>query len=470
MSLTPQQLACACSDFRRTSRRAFLARGGQKFLPIPNDLLNHGAGTFVGEGRTRREFLAGGIGAFIALGAASRLTPWELVERAAAADGGSEPILVTLFLSGGNDGLNTVVPLEGPDRDTYDRFRHRLAIAPEQALPIPGQPGLGWHPAARGLKQLYDQGLMRVFMAVDHDRADFSHFHETKIWRTADQDFQHASTGWLGRFLDEAGGLDNPLQGVAVEWATDDILVSRRAPSCALFSPGDFDFWSPDVWDTDRMLAAYADLGGPSRGAAHRRAVEVARQSVTVRGALAPLRGEDQSDAGPPAPPVPYPDSDTGAALRNLARMLGAGLGIRVATAISAGMFDTHSDQEPQMEFNVSDLGNALVAFQADLQGRGLAKRTLTLVWTEFGRRLEDNESAGTDHGSGGLIFAVGPAVAGGFQNPLWSLGPSGTADGNVPVQLDFRDVYAGVLEQHLGIEAARVLPGYKGKPLLVTA
>jgi uncharacterized protein (DUF1501 family) len=122
------------------------------------------------------------------------------------------------------------------------------------------------------------------------------------------------------------------------------------------------------------------------------------------------------------------------------------------------------------MEFNVSDLGNALVAFQADLQGRGLAKRTLTLVWTEFGRRLEDNESAGTDHGSGGLIFAVGPAVAGGFQNPLWSLGPSGTADGNVPVQLDFRDVYAGVLEQHLGIEAARVLPGYKGKPLLVTA
>jgi uncharacterized protein (DUF1501 family) len=467
MRLKPEQLACACADFRRTTRRAFLSRGGQTILPLPNDLLDEGSATFLGEGRTRREFLAGGIGAFLALSAASRFSPWDLVERAAAADDGG-PILVTLFLGGGNDGLNTIVPLEGADRAVYDTFRTRLGISAASTVRIGDQPHLGWNPAAAGLGQLYDRGLLRVFMSVDHDRPDFSHFHETKIWRTAEQDYQHATTGWLGRYLDEAGTLDNPLQGVAVEWATDDILLSRRAPSCALFSPGDFDFWSPDVWETDRMLDAYKDLGGLSHSSAHQRAVQVARQSVTVRTALTPLREEEQSDGGPPAPPAAYPDSDTGAALRNLARMLGAGLGIRVATAISAGMFDTHSNQAPQMDYNLADLGQALIAFQADLEARGLAERVVTLVWSEFGRRIEDNDSNGTDHGSGGLVFAVGPTVAGGFANPAWALGSPAATDGNIPVQLDFRDVYAGVLQEHLGIEAGRVLPGYGGAPLQV--
>lgn len=466
MELKPQELACACSDFRRTSRRAFLSRGAAKVLPIPNDLLSEGAETFVGQGRTRREFLLGGIGAFVALSAASRLTPWDLVERAHAADDGG-PILVTLFLPGGNDGLNTVVPLTGPDRDAYDRFRTRLRIAPDAALSIPDQPGLGWHPAAGGLKRLYDGGKMGVYLAADYPNPDFSHFHSTKFWRSGILDLG-ATTGWLGRYLDEAGTPDNPLQGVAVEWSTDDVLASRSAPSCALFSPGDFDFWSPDVWDADRMLEAYRDLGGQPRRSAHRRAVEIARQSVAVRDALAPLRAEDEADGGPPAPPVGYPDSDTGAALRNLARMLGANLGIRVATVMSAGMFDTHEGQPDQMRWNLQDLGDALVAFQADIEARGLAQRVVTLVWSEFGRRIEDNESNGTDHGAGGLMLALGPAVRPGFAVPGWSLGAPDQTDGNIPVAIDFRDVYAGILEQHLGVEGARILPGYSGSPLQV--
>ena len=349
----------------------------------------------------------------------------------------------------------------------YDRFRTRLHISPEDALGIPDQPGLGWHPAAGGLKRLYDAKQLGVYLAADYPNPDFSHFHSTKYWRSGILDLK-ATTGWLGRYLDEAGSHDNPLQGVAVEWSTDDVLASRSAPSCALFSPGDFDFWSPDVWDSDRMLDAYRDLGGEPRRAAHRRAVSVARQSVDVRNALGPLRREDEAESGSASPLVPYPDSDTGAALRNLARMLGADLGIRVATVTSAGMFDTHEGQPEQMRWNIQDLGDALVAFQADIAARGLANRVVTLVWSEFGRRIEDNESDGTDHGAGGIMLTLGPTVKPGFAVPGWGLGNPDATDGNIPVAIDFRDVYAGILEQHLGIEGGRILPGYSGNPLQV--
>lgn len=463
----PHELHRACSDFRRTTRRALLGRGAAHVLPLPEALLEAGAAGFAAERRTRRELLAGGVGAFVALAAASRLTPWDLVARASAAETG-DPILVTLFLPGGNDGLGTVIPLAGADRDVYERSRPRLAIPPEAALPIPGHPELGWHPAASGLRDLYDAGRLGVYLAADYPNPDFSHFHSAKFWRSGTLDLS-AATGWLGRYLDEAGSLDNPLQGIAVEWSTDDVLASRRAPTCALFSPGDFDFWSPDVWDTDRMLDALRELGGSPAAPARRRAVEIARQAVQVRDALGSLRAEDEQ-GGAAAPPRAYPDSDTGAALRNLARLLGAGLGVRVATVQSAGMFDTHEGQPDQLRWNLSDLGAALVAFQADLERRGLAERVVTLVWSEFGRRVEDNDSLGTDHGAGGLLLAVGPRANGGLAVPAWGLDDLDATDGNVPVAIDFRDVYAGVLEQHLGIEAARVLPGYAGDPLRVIA
>lgn len=466
--MTPEELSCACSDFRRSSRRALLARGTQRILPIPGSVLEQGAGAFLSQGRTRREFLAGGVGAFIALSALGRFSPWDLVERAYAADSAQDPILVALFLPGGNDALNTIVPIDGPDAEVYRRHRSRIGLRPDQCLPIPDQPHLGWHPSAGGLKGLYDAGKLGVHLAVDHDQPDFSHFHQMKVWRTGMLDFNRASTGWLGRYLDVVGGTDNPLQGVAVEWSTDDVLVSERAPSCALFSPGDFEFYSPDVWDTERMLDAYRDLGIGGRVGALQRAAEVARQSVTVRGSLTGLREEDQSDSGPPAPPVPYPDGDTGSALRNLARMLGANLGIRVATVSTAGMFDTHEGQPSQMRFNLEDLGAGLAAFQADIEARGLGERVITMVWSEFGRRVEDNDSIGTDHGAGGAVLTLGTNVKAGIANPEWSLGDPSATDGNIPVQLDFRALYAGILEQHLGVEAGQVLPGWSGTPLTV--
>jgi uncharacterized protein (DUF1501 family) len=161
-----------------------------------------------------------------------------------------------------------------------------------------------------------------------------------------------------------------------------------------------------------------------------------------------------------PLPPVavPYPDTDLGNGLRNLARMLGAGFGTRIA-ALSIGGFDTHDEQPEAHAELLQDLGDSLWAWQADLVARGLSGRVITLVWSEFGRRPEDNDSLGTDHGAGGLVMVVGDHAAGGIRSEFPGLSRL-DEDDNLLVTTEFRTVYATLLESWLGVEAARVLPG----------
>ncbi|CAA9534024.1 MAG: protein of unknown function DUF1501 [uncultured Thermoleophilia bacterium] len=460
-----------CDDHRRTllSRRRALRHAAAPAVPVPHDLLEGGAASFLAEGRSRREFLQGGVGAFLALSAVGGLGPRTLLEQAAAAgaEAADAPILVTLYLDGGNDGLNTLIPVAGQDRSVYDARRRRIGIPAERALPLPGHAALGWHPQAVGLRTLFDSGQLAVLPAIDYPNPDFSHFHSSHFWRTGTLD-EHAADGWLGRYLDVAGDVSNPLQGVAVQFGTDELLLSRRAPTCALVAPGDFRFWSPVVWDPDAMMRTFASLGGEPRTPALGRAVAVARQTVQVRSALAPLSAV--KDENLPPTPVAYPDTDTGKGLRNLARMLGAGLGIRVATVRAAGGYDTHDDQPAQHGAQLADLGDSLVAWQADLAARGLDRRVVTMVWSEFGRRVDDNDSNGTDHGAGGLMLLVSPRVRAGLHADAWDLSRLDRTDGNIRVAIDFRDVYAGLLEQHLGTEAGRVLPGYRGTPTRLMA
>ena len=460
-----------CDDHRRTllSRRHALGRAAAPAVPVPAGLLEAGAAQFLAEGRSRREFLQGGVGAFLALGALGGLGPRGLLEQASAANAEAvdAPIFVTLYLDGGNDGLNTLIPLRGPDRAVYDAKRRRIGIAAERALPIPGHPGLGWHPAATGLQTLFDRGQLAVLPAIDYPNPDFSHFHSSHYWRTGTFD-EHAQTGWLGRYLDVAGDRAHPLQGLAVRFGTDELLLAQHAPTCALVSPNDFGFWSPGVWGGDAMMRTFGTLGGTPRTPALARAVAVAQQTVQVRTALAPLAAVKE-EALPPTP-VAYPATDTGKGLRNLARMLGAGLGVRVATGRAAGRYDTHDDQPTQHGTYLADLGDSLVAWQADLAARGLDRRVVTMVWSEFGRRVEDNDSNGTDHGAGGLMLVVSPRVRAGLHAEAWDLSGLDRTGGNIRVGIDFRDVYAGVLEQHLGTEAGRVLPGYRGTPTRLMA
>ena len=429
-----------CADHRRTSRRRLLGTAPGALVPVPADLLSLGGERFVAQGRTRRDFLVGGVGAMLALTAASRLQPWEVVaEAAAAAAGSTDPILVSLYLGGGNDGLNTLVPLTGADHAAYWAARPRLRIDPATTLPVAGG-DLGWHPQAAGFRTLHDRGELAAYLGVDYPAPDYSHFQSAYYWRTG-QVGHGPVTGWLGNYLDRHGSRDNPLQGVAVEWSADEVLRTARAPTCAVFSPTDDSWWSPDVWDDARLFDAYRSLIGTARSPARARAMAVAAQSVYVRDHLKALRAE----ATPPPPPTPYPVSDTGKALANLARMLGAGLGIRVATVLAAGAFDTHRDQAKTHGDDLADVADALVAFQDDLHARGLADRVVTIVWSEFGRRIADNESGGTDHGAGSSVLVVGNRVRGGLSG-TWNLAGAGAYDGSIPVAVDFRDLYATAL------------------------
>ena len=449
-----------CRDHHAT-RRAFLGRATE-VVPVPADALDGLAAFERGGGMTRRDLLERGVGLWGGATALAGLSTRSLLE-AASAQAQAAPdatILVSLYLDGGNDGLNTLVPLADP---LYRRYRARLGIAPETTLPVAGSPEFGWHPSLAGLRTLYDAGKVAVLPSVDFADADQSHFNSVAYWRRGIVGPSSENTGWLGRTLDAVGVADNPLQGVSVAWSPDPVLAARRAATATVADPNGFDFWIEGVWRSDGFVQAYREAAA---GATSSPALAAARRSYDnafrVREQLRPLRVTKESPL--PPTPLPYPDTNLGTRLSNLARMLGAGFGTRVA-AISSGGFDTHDDQAAEHGELLTDLGDSLLAWQADLTARGLAHRVLTLVWSEFGRRPEDNESGGTDHGAGGLVMVVGDRANGGIRSEFPGLARL-DRDDNLLVTTEFRTVYASLLEQWLGVEAGRVLPRIDGARL----
>jgi uncharacterized protein (DUF1501 family) len=442
-----------CADWRST-RRAFMGRSAD-VVPIPADAMD-GLRAFEREGgMTRRNLLERGVGLWVGASALAGLSTRSVLE-AASAQAQSAPdatILVSLYLDGGNDGLNTLIPLADPQ---YRTLRSRIGIPAEQALPVTGHPEFGWHPSLAGLKTLYDQGKVAVLPSVDFQDADQSHFNSAAYWRRGIVGPSFDPTGWLGRTLDIVGTGDNPLQGISTSWSPDPVLASRRAATATVYDPGGFDFWIEGVWGSDGFSQAYRHAAS---GATSSAALSAARRTYAnafkVRDQLAPLKTSDDNPL--PPTPLPYPDTRLGNGLRNLARMLGAGFGTRIA-ALSYGGFDTHDDQLAEHAELLTDLSDSLAAWQADLGQRGLSGRVLTLIWSEFGRRPEDNESLGTDHGAGGLVFVVGDRARGGIQSEFPGLSRL-DEDDNLLVTTEFRTVYASLLESWLGVEAARVLP-----------
>jgi len=453
---------CGCADWH-TSRRALLGRGAERILEIPEQALRDGpaaAAQAFGSGLTRRRLLAGAGGLALACAAMPRLGARGVFE-AAAAQAAADPngrILVSIYLDGGNDGLNTLVPIGDP---RYPQLRSRVGLSPAATLAVAGHPEFGWHPSLGGLKQLYDAGKVTVLPAVDYANPDQSHFNSQIFWRTGVVGQSLDRTGWLGRTIDAIGGTDNPLQAISMGWSLDPILLSRRAPVATVFDPGSFGFHIPDVWSSEAALGPYRGATSGARTAARKAAQQAYRGAISVYDRLAPLRVDE--DQIPPAP-LPYPDEHLGRGLRNLARMLGAGFGTRIASISQSG-YDTHDDQTQNHAEILKTLGDSLLAWQADLDSRGLSDRVLTLVWSEFGRRAEDNDSGGTDHGAGGCVMLVGNHVNGGVQSEFPGLSRL-DEDGNLLVTTEFRTLYASLLESWLGVEAGRILPGVDGRRL----
>ncbi|MEW6582670.1 MAG: DUF1501 domain-containing protein [Actinomycetota bacterium] len=446
------------------NRRALLGRAGEAVVPIPAEALERGlAAVERGGGLSRRDLFARGVGLWIAAAGLGATLSTRGVLEAAAAQAAADPdapILVSLYLDGGNDGLNTLVPLADP---RYRTLRSRIGIAPETTLALPDTADFGWHPSLASLKRLYDAGKVAVLPSVDFANPDQSHFNSAAYWRTGVVGATLDRSGWLGRTLDALGTRDNPLQGISASWSLDPVLISRGAPVATVRDPGDFSFWIPGVWGDEGFTSAYRTASRAGATPARAAAAGAYRNAFAMVDRLRPLR----TDEDHPAPPVPepYPDTDLGGTLRNLARMLGAGFGTRVAAVSQGGGYDTHDDQPQAHAELLKDLGDSLAAFQADLAARGLSRRVLTLVWSEFGRRPEDNDSNGSDHGAGGLVLVVGDRANGGIRSEFPGLGRL-DEDDNLLVSTEFRTVYASLLESWMGVEAARVLPGVDGRRL----
>jgi uncharacterized protein (DUF1501 family) len=448
-----------CRDWHST-RRAFLGRATE-VVPVPADAMD-GLGAFAQSGGlTRRNLLERGVGLWIGTAALAGLSTRSVLE-AASAQAAAAPdatILVSLYLDGGNDGLNTLVPLADP---LYPTLRTHVGVDPATTLALPGNPEFGWHPSLTGLKALYDQGKVAVLPSVDFADADQSHFNSAAYWRRGIVGPSFETAGWLGRTLDIVGVSDNPLQGISVSYSPDPVLASHRAATATVYDPSNFNFYIDGVWESDGFIKAYRNAAsGTSSSGALMAARRTYANSFRVQDQLKPLRVDDDH----PLPPVPvaYPDSDLGKGLQNLARMLGAGFGTRVAT-LSAGGYDTHDEQADTHKELLTDLGDSLMAWQADLTARGLSSRVLTMVWSEFGRRPEDNDT-GTDHGAGGLMLIVGDRANGGIRSEFPGLAQL-DEDDNLRVTTEFRTVYATLLESWLGVEAARVLPKIDGTRL----
>jgi uncharacterized protein (DUF1501 family) len=436
----------ACNDFHATSeatRRAYLAEESAL---------------------TRRQLIGRGVAAGLTIYAAQAMPIARVFEAAEAAhaQAPNAPILVSVFLPGGCDLLDTLPPLS-----SYGRYADLRPHIRQQQPPALGSTGLGIHPSLAsgvngGVKGLFEAGKIGLMPGIDYSNPDLSHFHSRHFWETG-LVTPKGATGWLGRMLDRTGNQDNPLQGVSMSGGLAPTLRSASAPVAALHSPDGAQFWIPDVWGKafDYAMQAYGEMADrPATGPGAAAAVANTRRAKQVADILAPYRKDSKTGVNPLASTITYPKNNTLATrLQNLAGLLAQPLGIRVAAAEADGDFDTHDRQPEDLSESLKEVSEALSAFQADVEARGLADRVLTFVWSEFGRRAEQNNSNGTDHGAGGLAFVMGTRANSGVLSDYPDL-HSFDRDGNLAVTLDFRRVYCSLLEQWMGTDAAAVIPG----------
>jgi len=417
--------------------------------------------TPAGTGLDRRSFLLRSLGLALSVYGAGAILPRafeEGIASAQAAGGAKGKILVSVFLDGGADALSILYPAGDP---LYRKLRPKLGLAAAAGTAFAEDPRLHWHPALGPLATLHAEGKVSVIPSIGYDDPNQSHFTSRHFWEVGALD-ERLVTGWLGRYLDAYGRPDNPLQGLALDWGLQPALATAKMPIASIDGPDRFDFWARGVWGEveKRMLLAIGKLGAiPTRGdGALEQAGGAAEQTAQLYDQLAPFRPKDDKPAF--TSPVAYPrDQDFARRLAGLAAMIGAGLPLRCVSLSAAGSYDTHEGQPKDLADGLGVTAASLFAFQRDLEARGVADRVLVHVWSEFGRRAQENGSAGTDHGAAGVGFVIGTQAAGTMVGEFAGLDRL-DEDGNLRATVDFRSVYASLLEDWLGGDAERVLPG----------
>jgi uncharacterized protein (DUF1501 family) len=384
---------------------------------------------------TRREILRAGA----TTAATALLSPAALLRPPAAGAAGAEPVLVALFLRGGADWLSLVPPI-GDSR--YYALRPDLAVPAGDALRLTSL--FGFHPELRPLLQYYQGGRLAVLHACGSPDPTRSHFDAQDFLESGAPGNRSVQTGWLGRYAAQTG-LGEP-------WAA--VTLGAR-PARALAGAGaSLAFPSIEEFSLLGMLRRRTALDRIANAVGG----EWGRAAENAFGALDTVAAIDAR------PRTSWPSGDLAIALRDLSALIRSRIGVRVA-AVDAGGWDHHFDQAAELPGSAAGLAAALAAFAVDLGAE--LDRTLVLVMTEFGRRVPQNGSGGTEHGRGGAMLAFGGAVRGGrvlLRDGRWpGLEQAQLVDGrDLAVTTDFRDVFAEALRRHMGVQdLAPMFPGF---------
>ncbi len=459
MSAPDRRIACACRDFNRAELLRDAAARAGRGLPA----IEPGMPTPAGTGLSRRNFLLASAGLALSVYGAGRVLDPQVFEEgiAQAAAAPAQPVLVSVYLQGGIDAMSVLYPAGDP---LYAKLRPVLALPDSAGPSFSEDPRLHWHPLAQPLAQLHEEGKVSVLPAVGYEHPDQSHFTSRHFWEVGATQAE-LLTGWMGRYLDLVGTPDNPLQGLCLDESLQPSLATAKMPVAAIDTPSSYSFYARDVWGPPQeIMYEYFDAlgraGAGSGDPAMMQSGQAALMSSTLRQQLLPFQPADGQSA--PALPPGYPSASDRlpARMAGVAQMLAAGLPLRCVSVSSESVFDTHDDQVSALETGLSEAAQTLLAFQRDLEARGLADRVLTLVWSEFGRRPQENASGGTDHGAAGCAFVIGTRAAGSMIGEWPGLASGLDELGNLRATSDFRGLYCSLLEQWLGHEAADVVPG----------
>jgi uncharacterized protein (DUF1501 family) len=348
----------------------------------------------------------------------------------------TDRILVLVQLDGGNDGLNTVIPFAD---DAYHRARPGIGVPAGQVLRLDDKVGL--HPQLQGLRAIWDERDLALLQGVGYPDPNRSHFTSTDIWHTASTRTEGRWNGWAGRALDRCARDDVP--GVHLDPGPLSLaLVGDRVVVPSIADANRF-----RVQGDQTLLQRLAERGRGSGTLEYIRA-SASQAYATAERVERALLGRSTDD---------YPQTDLARRLWQIARMVEADLPARVYAVRLRG-FDTHARQRQAHDALLRQLGDALAAFQRDLKRRALDERVLTITYSEFGRRVRENRSLGTDHGAAAPMFAMGARLKGGLHGAHPSL--TDLQDGDLRFHTDFRQVYATILESWLDVSAQAVLQG----------
>src|SRR6186713_3288453 len=385
----------------------------------------------------RREFLQVGSLATASLMVPKFLKAFEARNMVPAGN----KVLVILQLSGGNDGLNTVIPYRN---DIYYKSRPKLGIEKSKILSLTDEAGL--HPALTGFKELYDDGSLGILNSVGYPNPDRSHFRSMDIWHTGSESKEYWTTGWLGRYLDaQCKGCDKPTYALELDDTLSLAMKGEEAKAIAMKDPKRLFGTANQRFFKDVMQQHKDERGEQPVDYLYKTLSETVSSAdyIFEKSKLHPSKAD-------------YPKTDLGQNLKTIASLIFSDINTKVYY-VSHGSFDTHINQQMQQQRLFTEMSDSVKSFTKDLKDNERFNDVLLMTFSEFGRRVSQNASGGTDHGTANNMFLIsGGLKEKGVLNAMPNL--SDLQDGDLKHTVDFKQVYATILNKWLGADDKKIL------------